>query len=65
VTTATSSGADLDKYQACLAFLQSSNCGVYFIGDYIAVVSTDTAVHLLYTWNGPHAMDVYETNLNY
>ncbi|HEX9545713.1 MAG TPA: sialidase family protein [Acidimicrobiales bacterium] len=65
VATATNSGADLDKYQACVAFLQSASCGVYFIGDYISVVSTDTAVHLVYTWNGPHAMDVYETNLSY
>jgi hypothetical protein len=41
-----------------------SNCGVFFIGDYIGVVSTNTSVHILYTWNGPHAMDVYESNLS-
>ena len=63
-TDSTTSGANLDKYQACLAFVQPSNCDVFFIGDYIGVVSTNTSVHILYTWNGPHAMDVYESNLS-
>jgi hypothetical protein len=58
-------GVDLDTYQACLAFLQPSNCGSYFIGDYISVTSTQSTVHLVYTWNGPHAMDAFETNLSY
>ena len=65
VTTATSVGADLDMFQACLAFVQPSNCGDFFIGDYIALVSTETAVHLFYTWNGPAAQDVFETNLRF
>jgi predicted neuraminidase len=65
VTTASSTGQDLDMFQACVAFLQPSNCGDFFIGDYIALVSTNTAVHLVYTWNGPQAMDVFETNLSY
>ncbi len=65
ITTATRTGADLDMFQACLAFVQPSNCGTFFIGDYIALVSTNTAVHLFYTWNGSAAQDVFETNLSF
>jgi hypothetical protein len=62
-TTATSQGVDLDRFQSCLAFAQPPNCGVYFIGDYIGLTSTDASVHLFYTWNGPAAQDVFETSV--
>ncbi len=62
-TSATRTGFDGDQFQACLAFVQPSNCGVFFLGDYIAVVSTDAAAHLLYTFNGKQAQDVFDTNL--
>jgi hypothetical protein len=62
---ATPTTFDGDKFQACLAFVQSSTCGTFFIGDYIAIVSTDSTVHLLYTANGPNAMDVFDTHLTY
>ncbi len=64
-TTVTPTGFDGDKFQACLAFVQPSNCGSFFLGDYIAVVSTDTSVHLLYTFNGPKAQDVFDTNVSF
>jgi hypothetical protein len=61
--TATPSGFDGDKFQACVAFVQPSNCGAFFLGDYIAVVSTDTSVHMLYTFNGSQSQDVFDTNI--
>ncbi len=63
ITPATRTGFDGDRFQACLAFVQPSTCGVFFLGDYIGVVSTDAAVHLLYTFNGPQAQDVFDTNI--
>lgn len=56
---------DGDKYQACLAFVQPSNCGDYFLGDYIAVSSTDGAAQVLYTGNGPSAMDVFSQRVSF
>jgi hypothetical protein len=64
-TITATSGFDGDKFQACLAFVQASNCGSFFLGDYIAVVSTNTSVHLLYTFDGPQAQDVFDTNINF
>jgi hypothetical protein len=54
-----SQGFDGDKYQACLAFVDPPNCGVFFLGDYIAVASTNSKAQALWTGNGPHAMDVF------
>jgi hypothetical protein len=56
-------GFDGDKFQACLALVQPSNCGDFFLGDYIAVVSTESVVHLLYTFNGQLAQDVFDTQI--
>jgi hypothetical protein len=55
----TTRGFNGDKFQACLAFVQPSNCGVFFLGDYIAVGSTNGKAQMLYTGNGPKAMDVF------
>jgi hypothetical protein len=52
-------GFDGDKYQACLALVDPPNCGVFFLGDYIAVASTNSKAQALWTGNGPHAMDVF------
>jgi hypothetical protein len=52
-------GFDGDKYQACLAFVDPPNCGVYFLGDYIAVASTNSKAQALWTGNGRRAMDVF------
>jgi hypothetical protein len=38
----TTKGFNGDEFQACLAFVQPSNCGVFFLGDYIAVESTNS-----------------------
>jgi hypothetical protein len=52
-------GFDGDKFQACLAFVQSNNCGVFFLGDYIAVASTNSKAQALWTGDGPNAQDVF------
>jgi len=58
VTPVTIEGFNGDKIQVCLAFVQPSNCGVFILGDYIAVESTNSKAQMLYTGNGPKAMDV-------
>jgi hypothetical protein len=58
-TPVTTDGFNGDKFQACVAFVQPANCGVFFLGDYIAVQSTNSTAQMLYTGNGPKAMDVF------
>ena len=58
-TPVTTEGFNGDKFQACLAFVEPPNCGVFFLGDYIAVQSTNSKAQILYTGNGPQAMDVF------
>jgi hypothetical protein len=52
-------GFDGDKFQTCVAFVQTANCGDFFLGDYIAVASTNTKAQALWTGNGPNAQDVF------
>jgi hypothetical protein len=59
ITPLTRKGFDGDAFQACLAFVEPPDCGSFFLGDYIAVASTDSAAQVLWTGNGPHAMDVF------
>jgi Neuraminidase (sialidase) len=58
-TALTTKGFDGDKFQACLAFVDPPNCGVFFLGDYIAVNSINSKAQVLFTGNGPAAMDVF------
>ena len=60
-----SQGFDGDKFQACLAFVQPPDCGVYFLGDYIAVASIDSKAQVLWTGNGPHAQDVFSARATF
>jgi hypothetical protein len=64
-TPVTTQGFNGDKFQACLAFVQPSNCGVFFLGDYIAVESTNSKAQMLYTGNGPNAMDVFSVKAGF
>jgi len=64
-TPITTQGFNGDKFQACLAFVQPSNCGVFFLGDYIAVESTNSKAQMLYTGNGPNAMDVFSVKAGF
>jgi hypothetical protein len=52
-------GFDGDQFQACLAFVQQPDCGTFFLGDYIAVSSTDSKAVSLFTGNGPISADVF------
>ena len=61
----TSTGFDGDKFQACVQFVDPPNCGVFFIGDYIAVASTKTKAQVMWTGNGPQAMDVFTTAVSF
>jgi hypothetical protein len=54
-----STGFDGDKYSACLAFGDPLACGRKFLGDYIAVASTNAKAQALWTGNGPAGMDVF------
>ena len=47
------------------AFVQPANCGTFFLGDYIAVESTNAKAQVLYTGNGPSAMDVFSTQARF
>jgi hypothetical protein len=61
----TTTGFDGDKFQACLEFVQSSDCGAYFLGDYIAIASTDTEAQMLWTGDGPQAQDVFSAHVKF
>jgi hypothetical protein len=61
----TTTGFDGDKFQACLEFVQPSNCGDYFLGDYIAVASTDKEAQMLWTGDGPQAQDVFSAHVKF
>ena len=64
-TPVTTNGFNGDTFQACLAFVQPSNCGTFFLGDYIAVASANAKAQVLYTGNGPSAMDVFSIHANF
>jgi hypothetical protein len=52
-------GFDGDTFGACLAFVEPPDCGNFFLGDYIAVASTNAKAQALWTSNGPRALDVF------
>jgi hypothetical protein len=65
-TTVLGTGFDGDKFQACLAFVDSQpDCGTFFLGDYIAVSSTNDKAQLLFTGNGENAMDTFSARVSF
>jgi hypothetical protein len=64
-TALTTQGFDGDAFQACLAFVDPPDCGVFFIGDYIAVASNDAGAQVLYTAKGADAMDVFSQKVTF
>ena len=58
-TPVTTTGFDGDKFGACLAFVDPPDCNNFFIGDYIAVASTDTKAQVMWTGTGDHALDAF------
>ena len=65
ITRLTTTGFDGDTFQACLAFVEPPNCGTFFLGDYIAVASTNAKAQVLWTGNGPNAMDVFSQRASF
>ena len=61
----TSTSFDGDKFQACVQFVDPPNCGVFFLGDYIAVASTNKKAQVMWTGDGPQAMDVFTTTVSF
>ena len=59
----TTQGFDGDTFAACLAFVDPPNCGNFFLGDYIAVASTSAKAQVLWTGNGPAALDVFSARV--
>ena len=58
-------GFDGDRFGACLEFVDPPGCQTYFLGDYIAIASTDTKAQMLWTANGPHALDVFSGRVTF
>jgi hypothetical protein len=60
----TSSGFDGDTFGACLAFVDPPDCTTFFLGDYIAVASTDTTANVMWTGNGSNTLDAFFAGVN-
>ena len=60
-----SDGFDGDTFGACLAFVDPPNCTKYFLGDYIAVASTNRKAQAMWTGNGPHTLDVFTARVSF
>jgi hypothetical protein len=58
-TLLTPNGFDGDRFDACLAFVDPIDCTNPFLGDYIAVSSTDTSALVMFTGNGSRSQDVF------
>jgi hypothetical protein len=58
-------GFDGDTFGACLAFVDPPDCTSFFLGDYIAVASTDTKAQALWTGNGPQTLDVFSARATF
>jgi hypothetical protein len=56
---------DGDTFSTCLAFVQEPDCGRHFIGDYINVASTNSVARVLYTGNGPDALDIFSVSASF
>ena len=58
-TPVTTTGFDGDTFGACLAFVDPPDCTNFFLGDYIAVASTDTKAQVMWTGNGDHTLNAF------
>ena len=55
----TTTGFDGDTFGACLAFTDPPDCTNFFLGDYIAVASTDAKAQVMWTGNGSNTLDAF------
>jgi hypothetical protein len=58
-TPVTTTGFDGDTFGACLAFVDPPDCDNFFLGDYIAVASTDAKAQVMWTGNGDHTLNAF------
>jgi hypothetical protein len=63
-TAVTTTGFDGDTFGACLAFVDPPDCTNFFLGDYIAVSSTDAKAQVLWTGNGSHTLDAFAASVS-
>src|SRR5262249_23252482 len=61
----TTTGFDADAFHAFPAFAPPANCGLLALGDYLALEPTNATAQVLYTGNGPSAMDVFSTQARF
>lgn len=64
-TALTTSGFDGDRFHTCVAFVDPVDCPRTFLGDYIAVASNNATAQVLYTGNGPSAMDAFSIRADF
>ncbi len=64
-TTLLGTGFDGDHFHTCLAPDDPDACGRSFLGDYIAVASTDAKAQALWTGNGSSGMDVFSARATF
>jgi hypothetical protein len=61
----TPSGFDGDTFGACLAFVDPPDCDNFFLGDYIAVASTNTSANAMWTGNGSHTLNAFFARVSF
>jgi hypothetical protein len=64
-TPVTTQGFDGDTFGACLAFTDPPDCTNFFLGDYIAVASTDAKAQVMWTGNGTHTLDAFTAKVGF
>jgi hypothetical protein len=61
----TTTGFDGDTFGACLAFVDPPNCTNFFLGDYVAVASTDSKAQVMWTGNGVNTLNAFTANVGF
>jgi len=61
----TSAGFDGDTFGDCLAFVDPPDCKNFFLGDYIAVASTNTKAQTMWTGNGSNTLDAFTAGVGF
>ena len=59
----TTQGFDGDTFGACLAFVDPPDCTNFFLGDYIAVGSTNAEAQVMWTGNGAHTLNSFTASV--
>jgi hypothetical protein len=62
-TPITTTGFDGDTFGACLAFVDPPDCTNFFLGDYIAVSSTNAKAQVMWTGNGSNTLNAFSATV--